>query len=78
MKIDNNINNNKEKAYNRIKGLVEKFENNYKQFHANDYNETLTRQDFINPFFEYLGLDISNKKGYSRSYIEVINGIASD
>ena len=73
IKIDNNINNNnKEKAYNGIKGLVEKFENNYKQFHANDYNETLTRQDFINPFFEFLGWDISNKKGYSQSYREII------
>ena len=64
---------NKELAFDGIKGLVEKFENNYKQFHANDYNETLTRQDFINPFFEYLGWDISNKKGYSQSYREVIH-----
>ena len=59
---------NKELAFEGIKELVEKFENNYKQFHASDYNETLTRQDFINPFFEYLGWDISNKQGYSQTY----------
>ena len=64
---------NKELAFSGIKELVEKFENNYKQFHASDYNETLTRQDFINPFFEYLGWDISNKQGYSQIYREVIH-----
>lgn len=64
---------NKEEAYNGIKELVEKFKSNYKQFHSSDYNETLTRQDFINPFFEYLGWDISNKQGYSQIYREVIH-----
>ena len=64
---------NKELAFEGIKELVEKFENNYKQFYASDYNETLTRQDFINPFFEYLGWDISNKQGYSQTYREVIH-----
>lgn len=64
---------NKEEAYNGIKELVEKFKSNYKQFHSSDYNETLTRQDFINPFFEYLGWDISNKQGYSHIYREVIH-----
>ena len=33
----------KELAFEGIKELVEKFENNYKQFHASEYNETLTR-----------------------------------
>lgn len=64
---------NKEEAYNGIKELVEKFKSNYKQFHSSEYNETLTRQDFINPFFEYLGWDISNKQGYSQIYREVIH-----
>lgn len=64
---------NKEEAYNGIKELVEKFKSNYKQFHSSDYNETLTRQDFINPFFEYLGWDISNKEGLSQTYREVIH-----
>ncbi|TXJ41560.1 Eco57I restriction-modification methylase domain-containing protein [Brachyspira aalborgi] len=64
---------NKEEAYNGIKELVEKFKSNYKQFHSSEYNETLTRQDFINPFFEYLGWDISNKEGLSQTYREVIH-----
>lgn len=64
---------NKEEAYNGIKELVEKFKSNYKQFHSSDYNETLTRQDFINPFFEYLGWDISNKQGLSQTYRDVIH-----
>lgn len=64
---------NKEEAYNGIKELVEKFKSNYKQFHSSDYNETLTRQDFINPFFEYLVWDISNKEGLSQTYRDVIH-----
>ena len=64
---------NTEEAYNGIKELVEKFKSNYKQFHSSDYNETLTRQDFINPFFEYLGWDISNKEGLSQTYRDVIH-----
>lgn len=64
---------NKEEAYNGIKELVEKFKSNYKQFHSSDYNETLTRQDFINPFFKYLGWDISNKEGLSQTYRDVIH-----
>lgn len=64
---------NKEEAYNGIKELVEKFKSNYKQFHSSDYNETLTRQDFINPFFEYLGWDISNKEGLSQTYRDIIH-----
>ena len=63
----------KEEAYNGIKELVEKFKSNYEQFTKDDYNETLTRQDFINPFFELLGWDISNKAGYSQVYREVIH-----
>ena len=64
---------NKELAFDGIKELVEKFKSNYKQFHSSDYNETLTRQDFINPFFEYLGWDISNKEGLSQTYRDVIH-----
>ena len=64
---------NKELAFEGIKELVEKFKSNYKQFHSSDYNETLTRQDFINPFFEYLGWDISNKEGLSQTYRDVIH-----
>lgn len=63
----------KDKARQGIKELIEKFKSNYHQFHADNYNEAQTRQDFINPFFELLGWDISNKQGLSQTYREVIH-----
>lgn len=62
----------KDKAKQGIKELVEKFKNNYQQFHNNDYNEARTREDFINHFFERLGWDIANKQGLSQTYREVV------
>lgn len=64
---------NKEEAYNGIKELVEKFDYNYEQFQSKDYNETNTREQFINLFFEYLGWDVQNKQQFSRAYMEVIH-----
>lgn len=63
----------KDKAKLGIKELIDKFKSNYHQFHADNYNEAQTRQDFINPFFELLGWDISNKEGLSQTYREVIH-----
>ncbi len=37
------------------------------------YNEAQLREEFLNPFFEALGWDVSNRKGYSGSYKEVIH-----
>ena len=51
----------KEEAYSKIAALVERFSeqvDNYKR----DYNETQTRLDFINPFFEALGWDMNNRQ----------------
>jgi len=62
----------KEEAYSKIAELIERFSNqvdNYKR----DYNETQTRQDFINPFFEALGWDMNNKQGAWEAYREVIH-----
>ncbi|MBE3145066.1 MAG: N-6 DNA methylase, partial [Planctomycetes bacterium] len=36
------------------------------------YNETQLRLDFLNPLFEALGWDVSNRKGYAERYREVI------
>ncbi|MBS1655976.1 MAG: N-6 DNA methylase, partial [Bacteroidetes bacterium] len=38
-----------------------------------DYNETLTRKDFIDPFFKALGWDMDNSNGYAEAYREVIH-----
>ena len=38
-----------------------------------EYNETLTRRDFIDPFFKALGWDMDNEQGYAEAYREVIH-----
>lgn len=63
----------KEQAYQKIAALVERF-NDQKEFYKRaDYNETLTRRDFIDPFFKALGWDVDNEQGYAESYREVIH-----
>lgn len=63
----------KEEAYNEIAQLVERFTEQYESYKKADYNETLTRRDFIDPFFKALGWDIDNKNGYAEAYREVIH-----
>jgi len=63
----------KEEAYNEIAELVERFSEQYDSYKKADYNETLTRRDFIDPFFKALGWDIDNKNGYAEAYREVIH-----
>lgn len=63
----------KEEALDKIKLLVQRFEEQ-KEFYKNkDYNETQTRRDFIDPFWKALGWDIDNENGYAESYREVIH-----
>jgi predicted type IV restriction endonuclease len=63
----------KELAYKKISELVERFEEQYDSYKKADYNETLTRRDFIDPFFKALGWDVDNEEGYAQSYREVIH-----
>lgn len=63
----------KETAYTKVANLVERFEEQYDSYKRADYNETLTRRDFIDPFFKALGWDIDNENGYAESYREVIH-----
>lgn len=64
---------NKETAYKKISELVERFEEQYTSYKKSEYNETLTRRDFIDPFFKALGWDIDNEQGYAEAYREVIH-----
>lgn len=64
---------NKETTYKKISELVERFTDQYDSYKKSDYNETLTRRDFIDPFFKALGWDIDNENGYAESYREVIH-----
>lgn len=63
----------KDEARNKIASLVERFEEQKDFYKRSEYNETLTRRDFIDPFFKALGWDIDNEQGYAESYREVIH-----
>jgi len=63
----------KETALKTITKLVERFEEQYKSYKDQSYNETLTRRDFIDPFFKALGWDMDNENGYAEAYREVIH-----
>ena len=63
----------KEAAFQKISELVERFEEQFDSYKNANYNETLTRRDFIDPFFKALGWDIDNEAGYAEAYREVIH-----
>ncbi len=63
----------KEDAFKRIQELVTRFEEQFDSYKQADYNETLTRRDFIDPFFKALGWDVDNSQGYAEAYREVIH-----
>ncbi len=56
-----------------ISDLIERFERNISSYKSGLYNETQVRLEFINPFFEALGWDVSNVKGYAEAYKDVIH-----
>ena len=53
--------------------LVERFASQRTAYKSGKYNETQLRRDFLDPFFEALGWDMTNRQGYSESYREVVN-----
>ncbi|MDX2129814.1 MAG: hypothetical protein SFU91_12345, partial [Chloroherpetonaceae bacterium] len=63
----------KDTAKALISELVTRFDEQYESYKRGEYNETQTRRDFIDPFFEALGWDVSNKGGYAEAYREVIH-----
>ncbi|MBN1128791.1 MAG: Eco57I restriction-modification methylase domain-containing protein [Chitinispirillaceae bacterium] len=56
-----------------ITGLVSRFSANYESYSAPAYKEAHVRQEFINPFFEALGWDVSNRQGFAEAYKEVVH-----
>jgi len=50
----------KEEAHKKITSLIERFDEQKEFYKRSDYNETLTRRDFIDPLFKALGWDIDN------------------
>lgn len=63
----------KEEGYKKIATLVERFEEQIASYKSSEYNETLTRRDFIDPLFKALGWDIDNSAGNAEAYREVIH-----
>jgi len=63
----------KQAARAQIEELVNRFTRQYGSYQKAEYNETLTRKDFIDPFFTALGWDMANTKGHSEAYREVIH-----
>jgi len=53
--------------------LVNRFDNHLEAYKQGRYNETQLRREFIDPFFETLGWDVSNKRGYAEAYKDVVH-----
>ena len=65
-------------APDSIQQLVKRFEQNHDSYRSAKYNEAQLRQEFINPFFEALGWDVYNRKGFGEAYKEVIHEASQD
>ena len=63
----------KNQSYDLLKNLIHNFKSNYSQYTNKNYNETETRRDFLDPFFEAFGWDVSNRAGKSQTYRDVIH-----
>ncbi len=67
------VNSAKNIAFDKIKSLVNRFDEQKEFYKKADYNETQTRRDFIDPFWKHLGWDVDNENGYAENYREVIH-----
>jgi type I restriction-modification system DNA methylase subunit len=57
----------------KIRDLVKRFHDNLDAHLSSDYIEDQVRRDFIDPFFEALGWDVSNKKGQPQQHRDVLS-----
>jgi len=51
-----------------VEELIARFDRNRAAYHAGQYNGAQVRQEFINSFWEALGWDVYNRRGYSERY----------
>ena len=56
-----------------VLSLIERFKENEDVYRSGRYNETQLRREFIDPFFEALGWDVNNRRGYAEPYKDVIH-----
>lgn len=57
---------------NILQQLVKRFDENKVEYKKDTYNEHSCRDEFINPFLEILGWDVTNQKGLAPQFREVI------
>ncbi|OGF01638.1 MAG: hypothetical protein A2509_02270 [Candidatus Edwardsbacteria bacterium RIFOXYD12_FULL_50_11] len=60
-------------AQKQIESLILKFRQNEESYRNGSYNETQLRREFLDPFFEALGWDVTNKEGLAEQYKDVIH-----
>ena len=60
-------------APQEINRLIERFQENRDVYCSSQYNEAQARHEFIDPFFKALGWDMTNEKGYSKAYNDVVH-----
>ena len=53
--------------------LFERFKRHEPSYKSSTYNETQLRREFADPFFEALGWDVNNSRGYAENYKEVVH-----
>lgn len=53
--------------------LIERFDRNTEAYRLGRYNETQLRREFLDPFFDALGWDVNNHKGFAEAYKEVVH-----
>ena len=56
----------------KIRILVDKYEQNREYYRSARFNETMLRQEFLDPLFTALGWDIINAAGKSTAEREVL------
>ncbi len=60
-------------AAKTLNDLVERFARNLSDYRRPDYKEARLRVEFIDPMFEAMGWDISNRNGLAEQYKDVIH-----
>ena len=62
-----------EEARTQIEQLVERFARNLDAYKRKEYKEARVRVEFVDPFFEALGWDVGNTRGYAEQYKDVVH-----
>ena len=57
----------------QLSDLIERYNRNAEAYRSTQYNETQLRREFLDPFFDALGWDVENKRGYAEAYKDVVH-----